>query len=735
MKKLPGSILAVLLTWFTIASIVALVKGDGMEVFFLGYEAWFFTSVYGIATGVVLALIYFSFGHKFAHTAHLHDNSFSDEAVRIVVTDFLKPHANTKTVDYPVPIPPVAQPEEAALKDVGIDAKWYLDLREHFPIYANVIDQAYRVMMTKPGIPASPQGGHGGASLIEHSLHVVDSILSIREDWVYTGLKTKRGNLYRDLVDPDGKPHTFDRDDPILAVAAFVHDIGKVRCYQKTGSVWEEIRPGHGEIGSEMLRRMSSVRDLPIADRDALILAVCYYHHQSDMPIANWVGDRAYSLTGLLYLADCDASAREGDKDEKAEVIASYRSMKAKVVETRETTIEETEQENESLEQADEDDMAASAMAQMAASEPPGAAQEPSGGQTANSLDTWVSESGESAIDLFIQAISMPGAVNGKSTDGRFGIKFGAQTYIFEAQMRRRVASMLHDDSINKLKRGQMHPYTQALLMDLAARGMLMLEHNGMQYTWKRALFKAKTSDRGEERVVFVIKSTINNGVSRIADAKYAPTITGPLWGEVSASNKRGVAAPAPAAASAAQDSVTAASGTQAGTSSQSNDGPVPEQASRAGPSVPAGDPDDSPFPAGTPSRPSEPVTDGGAAGVASDSASEWSPLSDEHDDAVVHAAPSDSAEGGFVFTEPPVIPEPPKKLPPLDFSMLEAFAISGEKVFGMISRKLDDGQTAYLFDLEEIKLKYLVNMQALPDGVGIHRRKSDDKLYIYIAI
>ena len=750
MKKLPGSIIVVLLTWFTAASVIALFKGDGLDVFALGYEEWLFTSLYGIATGIAGASIYYAFGHRFVHASNLSDHGFKDAAVSVSITDFLKPHASTKTVDYPVPIPPVPRPAEAVVQSFPIGRKkWYVDLREKHPVYADVIDQAYCVMMAKPGVPASPQGGHGGLSLVDHSLNVVDSIVSIRENWLYSGLKTKRGNLYRDLVDPDGKPHAFAEGDPILVVAAFMHDIGKVDCYSRQNGSWEETRPGHGEVGSEMARRMTSVRKLPIIDRDALILAIAYYHHQSDMPIANWVGDRAYSLTGLLYLADCDASAREGDKGEKAEIIASYRSTKAKAAETREATIEETERENESLEQADEDDLATSALEQMSAPVQAGESREqvPVPDQptaTGNSMDVWSAEGGESAFDLFIQAIAMPGAINGKSTDGRFGIKFGNLAYIFEAQVRRRIASMVHDDSINKLKRGQMHPYTQALLMDLSARGFLVQEHAGRQYTWKRALFKAKTSERGEERVIFIIKSAINNGVARLSDAKYAPTITGPLWGEVSAVNKRGATTDSANAGVSAESNPVSTAGRDvygAGASDRQTVvavNPVPV-ASVASPAAVA-DPDDSPFaPESTSEAASSRQAGAGVSAVAPDDESTesgWSPLKDEHDEAVAaHASPAAGPDGSFAFTEPPVIPEPPRKLPPLDFSMLEAFAISGEKAFGMVSRKLDGGQTAYLFDLEQLKSKYAIDTNVLPDGVGIHHRKSDDKLYIYIAI
>jgi hypothetical protein len=100
---------------------------------------------------------------------------------------------------------------------------------------------------------------------------------------------------------------------------AFAHDIGKVACYQfKDGTVTSFIG-GHGERGAALLRRLQSVMELPMEDRDALLLGVEFYHHLSDMPTARWISDRIRSLTALLYVADCDASETEGDKDKHAD--------------------------------------------------------------------------------------------------------------------------------------------------------------------------------------------------------------------------------------------------------------------------------------------------------------------------------------------------------------------------------------------------------------------------------
>ncbi len=184
------------------------------------------------------------------------------------------------------------------------------------PEYAQAIIAILQVMASAPELKASPYDGHGGLTLYEHSINVVKAMRQVAPGWQFRGVFDSKGRIVVPLQDASSVYHSFDPEDPMLPLVALAHDIGKLECYAiKPSGQIEEVKKDHGSVGSQMLRRIPEVMALELRERDALILAVEFYHHMNDLLTSKWVGDRVRSLTGLLYQADCLASYLEGDKN------------------------------------------------------------------------------------------------------------------------------------------------------------------------------------------------------------------------------------------------------------------------------------------------------------------------------------------------------------------------------------------------------------------------------------
>ncbi len=201
------------------------------------------------------------------------------------------------------------------IKPKDVVENWSTYQEEH-PEYARAIVAVLQVMASEPSLKASPYDGHGNLTIYEHSINVVKAMREVAPTWQFRGVFDSKGRVVIPLQDASSVFHSFDPKDPILPLVALAHDIGKLECYKigEAGQI-KEVKKDHGSVGAQMLRRIPEIMDLPMGERDAIILAVEFYHHMSDILVSKWVGDRTRSLTGLLYQADCLASIREGDKD------------------------------------------------------------------------------------------------------------------------------------------------------------------------------------------------------------------------------------------------------------------------------------------------------------------------------------------------------------------------------------------------------------------------------------
>lgn len=164
---------------------------------------------------------------------------------------------------------------------------------------------------------ATVVGGHRGATLLEHSFNVWRTMRRDCKDFVYRGMVDRHGKVYFAVIDQSyrAQGYRFDEQDPLLALAAVAHDIGKTVCYQPSAAKdnrWEERLPEHDTEGARLLRKLRLYEVMPRDEAQRLIVSVGYYHKIDSLPQAQWIDDRARALITLLYAVDVRTGELEG---------------------------------------------------------------------------------------------------------------------------------------------------------------------------------------------------------------------------------------------------------------------------------------------------------------------------------------------------------------------------------------------------------------------------------------
>lgn len=438
------------------------------------------------------------------------------------------------------------------------------------PLHAAALLDVWRILLSKKDLPAAPvPQDHGGATLVKHTLNVLDGMLELAPAWRYEGVRDTKGKVVVPVADVNRGFHLFDKGDPVLnpmiVLAAVAHDIGKVECYRqldpKRPERVEEVAPNHGEMGAKMLRGVPSLMNLSIGDRQALLLAVSYYHHMSDMPIAGWMGDLPRSLMMLLYEADCLASWREGGRDEE--------KMRAGSVTQRAVKGEVTHQSAASVQQAglQEDDAEAAVELEDPEDDAEEDANEAATQETQHLIDRaraaaparehkrkdapessadvgrpyWKHPTGRTPLDFLIEALARESAINGRSTQKRLAIWSAPWLYVLDQKLRTVMEPDIGDTSA---PRGQMSSFTKELLAQLEAKGWLYNNHDGVRLSHKRALWLCDIGGDNQPAMLVVSDECIPKIIlANAGGIKEAPQIVRPLWGVASAINKNGAGA------------------------------------------------------------------------------------------------------------------------------------------------------------------------------------------------
>lgn len=498
------------------------------------------------------------------------------EAIREDIKPTSEPHFAVSIGKLPEQkeIERVPQTDEqffAAFKGV-VSAESY---QKYFPAHAALLKAGLEVMMTKPDLPASPvRGGHGGATLIRHSLNVTQSMAREAKEWKFYGHKNKDGTLYyQPSVSGERDYHAFDLSDPLLPLAAFLHDIGKVPCYtlNKDGSVTEKTTTAftfvgsvldrdkgrikkidHDTEGAKLIRQLPELANLPHDDAKALLVALGYYHKINEIPLSAWITDRARSLVELLYLADNKAGLIEGGQIHPEELSS-----------TPSPAISDADKKPAASAVTPAVDVPAPAP-DAPSSFSPSSVIEPTeeniaGREFSGQVIVTPEVMSDDEFEVFLSVISAPDRFNGIKKDERIGYKFDGLLYITEAKLREHVARASMNPSIAILPGSSAHPWVVRLMYRLDQMGLLVRKTAGNEYSCKRSLFDTRTtfqiqkakpvsigevasvgpSDEATARFVLVMSSGIMSSLSRIPNCKSAPKVLHSSWGVTAAINKK----------------------------------------------------------------------------------------------------------------------------------------------------------------------------------------------------
>lgn len=179
-------------------------------------------------------------------------------------------------------------------------------------------------------VPATLDGGHGGATLWQHSWNVVRVGMAVAHAYYFTPL-TLKANLavLRNMAKAyKGLPHEhrgcIDANDPFVLLLLLAHDIGKAHCYAQVAGKWEKVKDRHGPVGAAILHALGAPVLLPLHEANALNMIVTYYHVRHFAPSSEFFTEKDYQLLDFLYHVDVLTSAiEEGTLDSLLEHDAS----------------------------------------------------------------------------------------------------------------------------------------------------------------------------------------------------------------------------------------------------------------------------------------------------------------------------------------------------------------------------------------------------------------------------
>lgn len=187
---------------------------------------------------------------------------------------------------------------------------------------SRMIRKAVAFLHSYKHVPASLEGGHGGATLWQHSWNVVRVGLAVAHAYQFTPL-TRKANLavlrnmakaYKGLAHE--RHDCIDANDPFVFLLLLAHDIGKAYCYAQVAGKWDKVKDRHGPVGATILHALGSPVLLPLHEANALNMIVTYYHVRHFAPSSEFFTEKDYRLLDFLYHVDVLTSAiEEGQLD------------------------------------------------------------------------------------------------------------------------------------------------------------------------------------------------------------------------------------------------------------------------------------------------------------------------------------------------------------------------------------------------------------------------------------
>jgi len=436
---------------------------------------------------------------------------------------------------------------------------WWSRYAQAYPVHARLFAAIDGTLLAYPNTPASPvPGGHGGATLLQHSRSVLKMTLRHAKDFVWVGHRNKKGTI---TYHPTDATYAFDEADPLIPLVAYAHDIGKIWCYevQPDGTV-NEVRANHATVGAQLFRQLPELWSLPLNERETVNYAIKYYHSISRMPLS--IGDHARALAELLIESDIATGLMEGE----ANIVASFLDSEGETLTTTPAHIAGIKGAL-ALPPAP-----ASAPAQQPTATPqqvaPAAQTTTAGGQlqlqasnatatsTGKTLATTTINDSERLsrisdftprkvefrndiaywISCLLQLILDANNLKTNTAD-RMGIKCDGWVYIFDAELRTRLAKIANYPKMLEQKHeGQIAEVTKLLLSAINETGCLLTAINGNRYNAHSSLFnisiKNKKGGNGQTlRGVFIIHESLDDRLKAIQEERSGSvTIIENLW-------------------------------------------------------------------------------------------------------------------------------------------------------------------------------------------------------------
>ena len=430
---------------------------------------------------------------------------------------------------------------------------WWSRYAQAHPVHARLFAAIDGTLLAYPKTPASPvPGGHGGATLLQHSRSVLKMTLRHAKDFAWVGHRNKKGTI---TYHPTDATYAFDEADPLIPLVAYAHDIGKIWCYevQPDGTVIE-VRANHATVGAQLFRQLPELWSLPLNERETVNYAIKYYHSISTMPLS--IGDHARALAELLIESDIATGLMEGE----ANIVAHFLDSEGE-------TLTSTPDHIAGIKGA----LAMSAApAKHPAAAPQAVAVPMAAAGIAHQLQVTNATTASSGKPLAVLTINdrdrlsrigdfiprkvefrndiaywiscllqlMLDANNLKvNTADRMGIKCDGWVYIFDAELRTRLSKIANFPKMLEQKHeGQISEVTKLLLSAINETGCLLTAINGNRFNAQSSLFniaiKNKKGGNGQKlRGVFIIHESFDDRLQAIQEERPGSvTVIENLW-------------------------------------------------------------------------------------------------------------------------------------------------------------------------------------------------------------
>lgn len=388
---------------------------------------------------------------------------------------------------------------------------WLHNGAEGFEAHRRLFRAILETMAARPELPAAPEpGGHGGCTLIEHCLNVVETGFREAEHW-----RLSRKNH------PNDGWRLGEDAYPLMPLVLLAHDLGKIVAFRtEKGDDTKVIgrKPYHDRESARLVALMEESWELSEDEHNDLIMALSFEHHPQDLPLH--APDRARLLMEFLIHSDRVASENEGRRvkglpERFPSAEAPPPTPGEAPEQARDSARDPAEAASRQKAGSDSSLYESGQEAEVHPTHAPAHTDdssrrvESSSGREADD-EAQAQAAREQAAeveqmwDWLREIIARPGTINGRQKQYRIGFWDGKRLYLNEADTRKLLASEYHGDTQRAFEQAGdgRFPITTPLLEALDAKGVLVRRHDGREWNAKNALFKVKSTDPDTGKVL-----------------------------------------------------------------------------------------------------------------------------------------------------------------------------------------------------------------------------------------